>query len=183
MNLNNVVVVDTETSGPDPFSHQLLSVSFSPINEGIECLDIYIRPDDIVWSKLAKEFFKKYENKWLKKSVSSEQAYRLINNYLNVNFDNKVLLLGHNVGFDLSFLKKLAHSTGNEFFKNISYRSIDTHTLLFLYSIYHDKNISDLSGALEYFDIFIANNERHTALGDAIATKKLFNKLLSELKI
>lgn len=184
--LDNVVVLDLETSGPNPFVHDVLSVAFVPLVEGKSSLSIFIRVEDIQWTEFSKQIFSDFSDEWELKAVDALEACATIENYLRENFDRKpVTVLGHNIGFDVAFLRKLAFLGGRSELKWLSHRAIDTHTLLYMLSLKKKIPAAALtsSGAFEFFDIHLSKGNRHTALGDAIATRSLFLKLLEQYEI
>ncbi len=176
-NNHNLVVVDIETSGPNPFVHEALSIAIVPLSSIIAPLSIYIRHVDIKWTNFSRNLFANFSDKWESLAVSPAEACDIIENYLCDNFAGQdITPIGHNIGFDVAFLRKLAFLGGRSELKFLSHRAIDTHTMLYLLYL---KNIiprealtSD--GAFKYFNIRVPHHERHTALGDAMATKKLF---------
>mgnify|MGYP001608867504 CR=1 FL=1 len=93
------------------------------------------------------------------------------------------MLVGHNVGFDYSFLKQLVATTGHERLPKLSHRSVDTHSLLRCLAWLGRIPVSACSsdGALAHFGIDVADGERHTALGDARATLRLTEAIFDEL--
>lgn len=117
--------------------------------------------------------------------MSVADAYDEIDSYLAELLPNDVAtLVGHNVGFDLAFLRKLAHIGQQPSLPRISHRSIDTHTLLYLASVNHDwPSALSSDAAFELLHVMPEISERHTALGDAIATRQLFIKLMDALSI
>ena len=91
-------------------------------------------------------------------------------------------LVGHNIGFDLGFLKQLAFLSGKDELTGASHRVLDTYTMLFLL---HEKGLIPSSaltsdGAFRYFGIRISETQRHTALGDALATRDLFRAIFDK---
>ncbi|MCR8956336.1 3'-5' exonuclease [Variovorax sp. S2] len=179
----NLVAIDVETSGANPFKHEVLAIGFSPIDESIPSKTVYIRHNEIEWSPHAHEIFLNYSEEWEKQSVNPTLAHKEIENYLSQHFrDHAITPVGHNIGFDLAFLRKLAFQSGHEHISGISHRAVDTHTLLYVLAL---KNIIPISattsdGAFSYFGIGIEDKDRHTAIGDAEATSDLLKKILKK---
>ena len=94
----------------------------------------------------------------------------------------KITLAGHNVHFDVAFLKPFFAANNKDFSQYFSHRVIDTSSILYyLYLSGRMKQKATSSDkAFELFDIHVEG--RHTALGDAVATAELFNKLLVLIK-
>jgi DNA polymerase III subunit epsilon len=184
--LNQLVIVDVETSGTDPLKHQILSAAFVPFNNHKTPFEIYIRPSiNIEWNAVAYSYFQNYKTEWETKAVSPQEAFKQITNYLETFDCNELTLVGHNVAFDIAFLRQIPAWSGFEKFQKLSHRTLDTHTLLKVLE-WLDKvprNSNSSSSAFEAFKIDIATRERHTALGDAVATRTLFEKVLERLGV
>lgn len=182
--LRDLYVVDVETSGDNPFIHDILSLALVPLAGDTEPLHVHIRQETIFWSKFAHENFLLTAEVWRARAVPPTEAMERVEQYLGGATHNaRATLVGHNVGFDLAFLRKLAHQAQRDELANIAHRSVDTHTLLYLcYArglVSEDALSSD--GAFEAFGITLAPSARHTALGDAMATKALFLRLMGLL--
>ncbi|WP_439609603.1 3'-5' exonuclease [Hydrogenophaga sp.] len=178
----NLVAVDVETSGTNPFENEILSIALAPLSEEIVPLEIYVKHAHIKWSEYAKLNFGRFQEQWIRLGIPPKSACKQIEDYLQANYqDQPIILIGHNVGFDISFLRKLAFTAGREMIRGISHRSIDTHSILYYLHLrgLGPKEFTNSDGAFQYFDIPIIPTRRHTALGDAIATRDLFRKLLS----
>jgi DNA polymerase III epsilon subunit-like protein len=110
-------------------------------------------------------------------------AVAKIEAFVRRNFDfsetnTRVGLAGHNISFDVSFLRRLYQQTGASFDASFSHRTIDTAGILRFLTL---AGLLLLSGpgsteAFEHFGIPIPG--RHTALGNAIATAKLLDRLI-----
>ena len=180
--MKNLVVIDIETSGLNPHLHEVLAIALVPLSDDIAPLEVFIKYDKIAWQEYSYDLFEKYRSAWQDHSCPPKIALSLIEEYIKKSFEGKkITLVGHNVSFDTAFLRKLVYLASNKVESDyIAHRSIDTHTLLHtLVSVgaIPDTTLSS-TGAFEYFDIPVSEKERHTALGDAIATKKLYNRLL-----
>ena len=182
LDLTNLVVIDTETSGTNPFVHDVLSVAFVPMTEVGPPLSVHIRHTDTYWTEYARLNFEKFSNDWSQRAVPPHEAVRQIQAYLSGIGAGKAMPVGHNIGFDLAFLKRLAFQAGAESIEHLDHRAVDTHTLLRLLYFKDQLPLSATTsdGAFKYFGIGIGTAERHTALGDALATKRLFEFILQE---
>lgn len=181
---NNLIVVDVETTGPNPFVHELLSIAFVPVLYPEHTLSLHVRSVAMSWSDFGRLNFKKFEDDWNRFAVAPNEAVQQIERYLTELIPNDAAtLVGHNVGFDMSFLRKLAHLAGLDQLPRISHRSIDTHTLLYLAAKQHavPNSVVSSDAAFELLNISPPSRERHTALGDAMATRALFLRLLDLL--
>lgn len=183
---NRLLFIDTETGGLDPDKHSLLSVAMVVwdnmkiihseellINDGILSVTktaLAINCIDLEKHKLS--------------AMSQSQAIEKILLIIGEHFPpgERITIAGHNVHFDLGFLKILFSQNNLDFSKYFSHRIIDTSTILhYLYLAGHIKRRAISSDeAFELFEIKVEG--RHTALGDVLATAKLFNKLLNLLK-
>ncbi|MGV3539740.1 MAG: exonuclease domain-containing protein [Rufibacter sp.] len=185
MTAEKIVFVDTETGGLDSAVHSLLSVAFLIWENGV-FLDkrefhindgkLFANPEALKINKIDLEFHKSI-------SLSPRDALYEINIFLNKYFplEEKITLCGHNIFFDLSFLKTFWKKNNHDFSKRFSHRYIDTSSILhFLYLTgkVNSKIISS-QAAFDFFKIKIQN--RHSALGDVIATAELFNKLIGRI--
>ncbi|MHB8345950.1 MAG: 3'-5' exonuclease [Acidiferrobacterales bacterium] len=181
-----LVVIDVETSGINAFRHQILAVGLVPLLDETLPLEVYIRPESITWSSYAKKIFQKYEKKWEADAVTPSEACDRIERYLSKVFPGeRAIPVGHNIGFDISFLKQLAFFGGRDELAGLSHRVLDTHTMLYLLYRQGKLPASALSsdGAFQHFKILVPESQRHTALGDAIGTKKLVSKLLDLFEV
>lgn len=176
-----LLFVDTETGGLDPELHSLLSIGLVSWEHGkIKNKQEFLILDDIFRITPDAQAINKIDyNNFIEKASTKEFVYDKILNFLFKSGFSEVepiTLAGHNVGFDIGFLKKFF---GGNYSNLFSHRSIDTASILkFMYlSGKIEKDISSSDEAFEYFGITTDN--RHTAIGDAISTAKLFNELLA----
>lgn len=186
MNLENssAVVIDVETSGVNPFRNDVLAVGLVPLSPELPSLEVFIRAENIEWSPYAKKIFDGYSSAWEKNAVSPQSACAVIEDYLRSVFPKlPVTPIGHNIGFDVAFMRKLAFLGERDELLGLSHRAIDTHTLLFALvskGILPDTVLSS-DGAFRHFHIEVPEKARHTAIGDAIATRELVLRLFQLL--
>lgn len=180
----NLVVVDVETTGTNPFRHQVIAIACVPFMKDIPPLEIYVKHEQLRWSEYARKQFDRYTFKWTTNSISAVEACDRFEQYLSVHYPGEnVTLIGHNIGFDIAFLRKLAFDGGRDEIAGVSHRAVDTHTML--YVLYEQGRLPSSAltsdGAFKHFGIGMPESERHTALGDALATKTLATKLFELL--
>lgn len=178
----NIVIVDTETSGPNPFVHDLLSLAMVPLDRSRPELVLHVsRRGAISWNDFARENFQNFRTMWVQDAVDVQVAFGHVQNYISqLELSGPVVFAGHNVGFDRVFLQKLAFMSGKDFFSGVTHRTLDTHTLLYerVLKGYLPDSCLTSSGAFSFFGIEPKASDRHTALGDAMATRDLLEILL-----
>jgi len=176
-----LLALDVETTGPDPFVHQILAASIVPFDLNAQAVTVYVRHEEpLNWTEPARNFFLQYRTEWQGSAVRPEHAAKVISDYLlRLNGPGEIYFVGHNIGFDLSFLKRLWRGRA---IPRISHRTIDTHTMLRVLAWMGriPESACTSSGAFEYFGVAPDARTRHTALGDAIATRDLFLRLMDE---
>lgn len=183
--LSRLVVVDTETTGADVFRNSLISYAFVPLL-GDAYLEGYV--EDVTgepWSPVAKSYFSASFDKWIIERESPRAAVKKIESFIDSQFGGReVVMIGHNVAFDRYFLEGLANHAGCGRIKGISHRTIDTHSIIAALHLAGKipESAMNSSGAFDYFDVSPNPGLRHTALGDALATRDLFKKLLENLR-
>jgi len=177
-----LLFIDTETGGLDPDKHSLLSLAMV-IWEDMEIIDskeILINDGILSVTAEALSINKIDIEKHKQSAISSSQAMDEIFSFIGKHFPGhvKITLAGHNVHFDASFLRSFFSANNADFSEFFSHRIIDTSSILhYLYLAGKIKQRAISSDeAFALFDIKVAG--RHTASGDAIATAKLFTKLL-----
>lgn len=184
--LKNLVIVDTETTGENPFKHELLAAAFIPLASEMR-FEVHVKVrENASWTAYSRNLFSNFEERWALDAVDASEAVRRIEEFIEENFGvEEINLIGHNVAFDRFFLARLASRAGVPSIRGISHRTIDTYSLLTILHLLGKipKSATSSSGAFQHFGIDVPKNERHTAIGDAIATKSLFLKLLEELKV
>ncbi len=179
-----LVVVDLETSGVNPFRHDVLALALVPLNSELRPHVVFVKPPEIRWTEYARANFAKFAAEWERNAVAPVEACASIESYLRNTFgDQPATPIGHNIGFDVAFLRKLAFLGNRDELPSLSHRAIDTHTLLYVLAASGRIPSSAVSstGAFEHFGITVSESVRHTALGDAVATRELFLRLVEFL--
>jgi DNA polymerase III alpha subunit (gram-positive type) len=126
------ICFDTETSGLDPLCN-LLTACFIVLDENlneIDILNLQIKHDHYYVSTKALEVnhINLIEHNNHKDSVTLKQASELLYNFLAKNKRGYPLIpIGHNLQFDILFVKKMLSNT--DYNKFISWNQIDTIVL------------------------------------------------------
>ena len=180
--LNNYVIVDTETGGLDANTHSLISVGL--VSACGTRMDEFLVKEPILTTDPRSMAIHGITVEEIERDgLSPVDAIARFESFFE-SMEGPVLLVGHNISFDLNFIKRLYLQANRVLPRKISHRSIDTHTMLWtgikLGIFPAAVNTSD--GAFRYFKIEPPADKRHTALGDAIATQKLVNAILDSFK-
>ena len=175
-----LLFVDTETGGINPQKHSLLSVGLVAWedHEIVAEKEILLTNTVIQFTPEALGINNIDFKSHFRNAVSPVKAKEIIIDFCAENFpnDEKITIAGHNVNFDVGFLKKLLGQNYNKIF---SHRTLDTSSVLkFLFvSKLLDEDLSSSDKAFDFFGVNI--EKRHSALGDAVGTARLFNKLIN----
>lgn len=184
-----LLVIDLETSGLDPDLHSVLSIGAAAWIPGfiIDSIEIFISEETSTIDPEAMRI-NQIDPAWLRDNgISASLAVAKLEAFVRRNFDfsdpnTRVSLVGHNLGFDVPFLKRLYKRVGVSYQATFSHRMIDTASVLGSLVLAGRLPLSEASSAeaFEYFGIRVPG--RHTALGDAIATARLLDGLLNVLQ-
>lgn len=179
---DKIVFIDTETGGLHPAHHSLLSVGLVAWEKGeiMQTREILVDDGELKATDAALAINQIDLDSHRESAISQKEAIQEILSFIgwNSSRDDKITLAGHNVGFDIKFTRHLFESQHYNFDDYFSHRSIDTSSILH-YLYFSGKLSSKIVGSSEAFKHFeIEVQGRHTALGDAVATAELFNKLI-----
>lgn len=188
-----VLFLDTETGGTDEQLHDLLTLGMVLVDEkdfsrhgefyGHLKLDTYrVTPSAMKINKINLAEISE-EGKGYSKDEMINAIYKFLSKYIK---KSPITVIGHNVDFDLRFLRKLFKDCDrtHEFYDVFSYRKIDTSTLLQIVSILKPQyKISSLSDAIKFFNVSFDEDKRHNALEDAKGTIQVYENLLRMIEI
>ena len=181
-----MLVVDTETSGTDPDVHSILSLGAVIWHDDPtiprDTFDIMIAEPCIVSEAEAMKV-NKIDLEFLKKAGTAPRgAVSLFHNFLRKHWqaDEKIVLAGHCVDFDAGFIKRLFKQAGvrSEYDKLFSHRTMDTSGIGRFLVLSGKLELEPKSDALFDFFGIDQGDMRHTALGDALATALLLDRLI-----
>lgn len=182
----NLLFIDTETGGTDPRRHTLLQVAAVAYKDGkiLGQLQFNNRVTHYTTTEEAMKINGLDLQDVYNTGVTPSDGVQMLNNFIKRHFgDEKPILAGHNVSFDKYFIQyQLYENNGLNINDFISYRMLDTMSLLWglHFAGKVPKEACSSSGAFKYFGIEVEG--RHTALGDCLATVKLFEKLIGLIK-
>lgn len=178
------VFIDTETGGIIPGKHSLLSIGVVIWEAGYGILDkkeFFIKSEKYVVTKEAKRINKFDEVKHNKLAKLPRIVIKELLEFLRMYFNEEayIPLAGHNVQFDINFLKVFFSEHNRSFNQYFSHRVIDTYSVYktLILSGLIDENVNSSHEAFNYFGIQV--EQRHDALSDCIATVELYEKMLS----
>lgn len=182
------LVIDTETGGLDFNIHSLLTVGFVVFEDGkiIDRTEFKLKHDVYC---VTGEALKVNNIDLTQLNETPKEAFDRMVNFINRSFPNKkVNIMGHNVYFDIQFLKKF----WNDNIKNIqnytilndfkwdikfSHHYVDTMQIAkFLKDMGKLKSSGvSLEVLIDYFNL--KAESRHTAMEDATMTAFVYEKL------
>lgn len=189
---DRLLVLDTETGGLDPSRFSILSVGAVIWDDGTlgEEIELPIAEASIVTDPTSLAINQIDPKIHSLTALPVEHAASRFVGYLRRNFPSlsqgeKITIVGHNVAFDMGFLRRFLRLGNENFDYYFSHRSVDTAAILKFLMLAGRVSIRSPSSteAFDYFGIQIPDQKRHTALGDARATAELLNSLLGLIKV
>ncbi len=183
--MNPYLFLDTETGGLDSRRHSLLSLGLVAGDAlGIaERLEILVRHDTYAVTGGGLKVNRIDLPRHHERSLDPPAALRALDGFLDRHYPAElpVVLVGHNIGFDRAFLATFLEGQGRDLEPRFSHRSIDTHSIAAALQaagrIPSEVRLSS-TGLFDHFGIQVTEDQRHTALGDALATFALYWKLV-----
>ena len=185
-----ILVIDTETGGLDPNVQSILSLGACIWDDGsiTDTINIWIAEPEIVAEPKALQV-NGIDLAWLKENgIGPQEAVLTLENFLRKNnmvLTSPVTVAGHNVQFDVGFMKRLYRLAGKEYSKLFSHRTVCTQVLAYALVLAGRINLSSVSGnkVFEYFRCAPPRTEgKHEALGDAIAAGKALAGMIDMMK-
>lgn len=182
-----LLFVDAETGGLDPGTASLLSIGLVIWDEGqIKAQkEIFLKHNVMTISPESIKVNRINLLEHLEKAIYPEEAVKVMLEFCQEHLSTPPpwIIAGHNIYFDVGFLRPLLKTQGHKWHHFFSHRAVDTSSIsrfLFLSNVI-EEDISSSDQAFSYFNIEIEG--RHTALGDALATANLFNHLIDLVKL
>lgn len=184
MTSNVIYFVDTETGGLDCNTHSIFSVAIVKWEDGnisVVYESPLIREENLCWTYKALEVNGISIEEIKNKGETPQTVARHISKYLSLSNNKQHIIGGHNVAFDVGFIKRLFRLADLDY--PFSYRNVDTVSVArFLAHVgLIDTNKFSMKDLCDYFGITIEGY--HTALGDALATAKLYNAMIELVDI
>lgn len=169
-------IIDFETTGLDASVHSPIQIGLLIVEDGhvLHSYERNIRNENPVISEYAMKVNKLTINP---PDAFDHRAIQLqLRELIQRYFDEPMLLVGHNVPFDESFLKALFKDSTTPYHKLFSHRKVDTSVL---YQFYHRLGIIRKGGSLHEvaasLGIPVDESVRHTAIGDCMLTLRVIN--------
>ncbi|MEJ0060854.1 MAG: 3'-5' exonuclease [Terricaulis sp.] len=186
--MTRMLVLDTETGGIDPMANSILSLGAVVWDDGVLGAEFEVKIKEPVLSLTIEAMgINKIDLvEHAKTALTPTDAMKKFRAFLKKHFksDDKIPLVGHNVAFDIGFLKRLCRLTEQNYDAIFSHRSTDTAGILRFMALAGRSNLNGagLDEALAHFNVAMNGGLRHTALEDARATAVLLTKLVELAK-
>lgn len=182
-----IVFIDTETGGLDPATDALLSVGAAHWVDGeiVAATEWLVKPEGRTVHATALAVNKIDLDRHERFALSRQAAGLAIAEWMNARRDGdtkrRLRVGGHNVAFDVAFLKPLMPPDAwrGLFLSN----TVDTAGLLtFMRQAGRLPPGADMSLANGMKAVGIKQEQAHTAMGDARATAQLYGRLLTMVR-
>lgn len=185
--MKRYIAFDCETTGLNINNNNLLTVCFIILDVNLEYIDklnislkqksgYYISPDALEINKI--DIVRHH-----KTAVDLENARTILLHFLSKNRSTYNLIpIGHNINFDINFIKSSGLLTESEYSNFISCNPIDTKTIAqFLKSCgkIHEKQSLSLINLCKYFNLTQCINLQHSSEYDTEMTIQLLKTMKS----
>jgi DNA polymerase III epsilon subunit family exonuclease len=163
-------VLDLETTGLDMAIDVIINIGAVKLKKGkiTKIFEAYTKPP-ISIPELSTEFHGMVDDMFEDKPVIGEVLPEFL------QFVGDSVIVGHHINFDIRML----HRHLKEFY-NVGITDTVWLDTMFLYQVAHeDQTHQPLEHLLKHY--CVQCDQRHTALGDVVATAKVFVKILNEL--
>ncbi len=178
------IFFDCETTGVNPVNNDIIQIAGIIENEGEEIDNFNIRMQPFSWENVEQKALdvNKITIEQLKEFPEPNIAYQELTSIFDKHIDkfnkeDKFIVCGYNVRFDIGFLKEFFIKNNDSYLFSYLGRIKDPmHIIDYLRTLNKiDVKSSKLSDVCDYFNIDIGN--AHDAMADIVATKKIMEKL------
>ncbi|MEK7118467.1 MAG: 3'-5' exonuclease [Patescibacteria group bacterium] len=182
MKNHKLAFVDLETTGLDPFRHEIIEIGIVLVEQkgdlfGKQSLEPISEHEMLLWPEHVETAdpkalgVAKYDKHKWEKAVSQKEGLARAATLLE-----GTVFIAQNVSFDWAFLQKAGNEYEVNFEKAVHYHKLDLASMTFG-KLYHDPKLSKFSlrEMTEYFGV--TNQNAHTALADARATFEVCKKI------
>lgn len=173
----DLLFLDTETGGTDPFRHSLLQVGAVAYHNK-ERFKANLSLEEYNTTEIALKINQLNIEELKEQGTTIDATVSNFTDFIKRNFAEKPVLVGHNIAFDKYFIRELFMSNQLNMDDFISHRMIDTMSILWGLHLAGKIPIEacSSSGAFKYFGV--TQRKYHDALDDALMTVELFEKLI-----
>ena len=185
--MSKLLVIDTETGGIDAETDSILTLAAVVWDDGKlgASIEIKIAEDPMYVTERAMKINRIDLAVHQRIALPPRLALAQLDQFLKENFIDEtvsggIVLAGHNINFDIRFLRRLFSICGAKFDDRFSHRSLDTASVLRFLSLADllPKTVLGSDEAFKWFDVMPLTSERHTAIGDARSTALMLSRLV-----
>ena len=185
-----LLVIDTETGGLDPSCASILSLAAVVWLDGtaIASTSLSIAEQEMLLDPNAIKVNRIDVAELQARGIAPVAAVEAFDAFLAAHFGidgarDKILVAGHNVWFDVAFVRRLYRLAGRDFRTHIQRGLLDVTSVVNFLRLSGRLAVpsSHLDDLIAHFGIVIDEQHRHTALYDATACAEILTKLLAIL--
>lgn len=171
------IVIDVETSGPDPCGYALLSIGACTITEPQETIYLELKPDSPNFIKQALDISALSLNELAASGLSPSVAMQTFANWVRrISKDHKTpIFTAFNAAFDWMFVNTYFHRYLG--YNPFGHKALDIKAC-FMGLHQTSFEVTSHKGLCDYYQICI--DLSHNALEDAINEAKIFKEILKE---
>ncbi len=185
-----VLVLDTETGGLSSKDHSLLTVAgvaWTPDAPPRPLFSLMVKEEPLSTTPKAMQVNRLDLEQIKREGLSPRQTVEAIRYALDQHYGVQrppLCLAGHNIGFDVGFMQRLYRLAKQDYKRDFSRKTLDTVTL-FQFTMAAGvlpPGKADGDSMFRAFQIPLAEEHRHTALGDAWATALALSRMADLLR-
>ncbi|MBM3529487.1 MAG: 3'-5' exonuclease [Alphaproteobacteria bacterium] len=181
-----LLILDTETGGIDPAIHPILTLGCVIWEDGAlgAEFEVMIAEPNPTLDEQALKINRIDPKAHFATAMPPLDAMRAFHTFLKQHFlatgKDRIPLAGHNINFDVGFVRRLCRLTGFYYDEIFSHRVLDTAGIIRFLNLAGKLSLPGAGSteAFAHFGIAIKPDVRHTALADAKATGVLLTKLV-----
>ncbi len=183
--MKKMLVIDTETGGLDPRTDAIISVACVVYNDAPEEFVHMVVNDPTGCKGIAPMAVHGITDERIQKHGHSPRYVvdHIINLLQRNQMYGKVTLAGHNLPFDVGFLRRLFWLAGEDFDKHFNHGGLDTKGLALALEAAGRIRLTSSSLVHVAPSFGVAPWKEHDALEDALATAKVLRKQLDMIAV